>query len=84
MHVKTVGIGPNDIVDSTNEILVLGLVWSIIVFFLSKVCACAPTGADTHMGKQTCTRVHILIQGPARSPIRRKGSWDGWCEEIAA
>ena len=34
--VKTVGIGPQDIVDSTNETLVLGLIWSIIVFFTAK------------------------------------------------
>ena len=30
------GIGPQDIVDSTNETLVLGLIWSIIVFFTAK------------------------------------------------
>ena len=27
---------PQDIVDSTNETLVLGLIWSIIVFFTAK------------------------------------------------
>ena len=34
--VKTVGIGPQDIVDSENHDLVLGLIWSIIVFFATK------------------------------------------------
>jgi len=34
--VKVVNIGPQDIVDSTNETLVLGLIWSIIVFFMAK------------------------------------------------
>ena len=34
--VKIVGIGPQDIVDSTNHTLVLGLIWSIIVFFMAK------------------------------------------------
>lgn len=40
--VKIVGIGPQDIVDSTidsstgHSTLVLGLIWSIIVFFMSK------------------------------------------------
>lgn len=32
--VKTVGIGPNDIVDE-NHTLILGLIWSMIVFFLA-------------------------------------------------
>lgn len=32
---KTVGIGPTDVVDK-EEKLVLGLLWSIIVFFMIK------------------------------------------------
>jgi hypothetical protein len=33
--VKIVGIGPQDIVDG-NETLVLGMLWSTIVFFMAK------------------------------------------------
>ena len=39
--VKTVGIGPNDVVDG-NQTLILGLIWSIIVFFMAKDLEGAP------------------------------------------
>lgn len=57
---KIVGIGPQDIVDSTNEILILGLVWSIIVFSfggedqvdLKKIKTNILTWVNEHTGKK--------------------------------
>jgi len=43
--VKTVGIGPQDVVDG-NEKLVLGLIWSTIVFFVAK-----SLNADNNLAK---------------------------------
>ena len=63
--VKMVGIGPQDIVDSTNEALVMGMVWSIIVYFTVRVCVCARACAwylkppiRTRAHTQTHTRAH--------------------------